>query len=121
MLLFMIVPLASALLVFLMVVFWGWFPGIALGLFLFGGLALLWFLSPLVTGLWIGRLLNKFRKQSDEANLPILLAGVLLLVLLGRLPYIGWFVYLLSFVLALGGVVLMRYARTRTPVAPRTG
>jgi hypothetical protein len=29
-----------------------------------------------------------------------------LLVILGRLPFIGWIIYLVSFILAVGGLVL---------------
>jgi hypothetical protein len=36
--------------------------------------------------------------------------GVLLIVIIGRIPIIGWLVYLLSFVLALGGVLRSRRA-----------
>ena len=31
--------------------------------------------------------------------------GALLIVILGRIPFLGWVVYLLSFVLALGGLL----------------
>lgn len=106
-LLFIFVPLASALLVFLMILFWGWFPGIVMGLFLFGGLALAWFLSPLVTGLWLGRRLTTALGR-DASNLAALLIGVLIIVLLGRIPFVGWFVYLISFILALGAIFVTR-------------
>jgi hypothetical protein len=36
---------------------------------------------------------------------PALMLGIVLLVILGRLPFIGWFIYLLSFILAVGGLV----------------
>ncbi|MBX0330538.1 hypothetical protein K2Z83_23050 [Oscillochloris sp. ZM17-4] len=108
-LLFIFVPVASALLVFIMVLFWGWFPGVVLGLALFGILAMLWFLSPLITGLWLGRLLAT--ANGREANdLAALVGGVLLLVLLGRIPYVGWLVSLASFVLALGALIVARRA-----------
>lgn len=104
---FIFIPLASALLVFLMVLFWGWFPGLTLGLFLFGVLALLWFLSPLVIGVWLGRQLNQAMGRAPN-YLPVLMGGVLLLALLGRIPLLGWLIYLFSFILALGGLILMR-------------
>jgi len=108
-LLFIFLPLASALLVFVMVMFWGWFPGVVLGLALFGVLAMLWFFSPLITGLWLGRWLAT--TLGREANdLAALLGGVLLLALLGRLPYVGWLVSLASFVLALGALIVARRA-----------
>jgi hypothetical protein len=104
---FIVLPLASILLVALMVLFWGWFPGIVLGLFLFGTLALIWFLSPLVTGLWLGRQLNLALGRAPD-YLPILIGGILLLALLGRVPILGWLVYLVSFIFALGGLLLAR-------------
>jgi hypothetical protein len=107
--LFIFLPLASAALMFVMVLFWGWFPGVVLGLALFGVLAMLWFLSPLITGLWLGRRLAT--ALGREANdLTALLGGVLLLALLGRLPFVGWLVSLVSFVLALGALIVARRA-----------
>ncbi len=104
--LFIFIPLASALLVFLMVVFGGWFPGLVLGIFLFGSLALLWFLSPLVTGLWVGkRVTTLLGRQSS--NITALLTGVVLLVLLGGVPILGWFIYLLSFIFAIGSLIVL--------------
>ncbi|NTW04116.1 MAG: hypothetical protein HGA19_23070 [Oscillochloris sp.] len=106
---FIFLPLASALLMFAMVLFWGWFPGVVLGLALFSILAMLWFLSPLITGLWLGRWLAT--TLGREANdLAALLGGVLLLALLGRLPFVGWLVSLVSFVLALGALIVARRA-----------
>lgn len=114
--LFIFFPLASALLVFLMVLFGGWFPGMVLGIFLFGALALLWFLSPLVTGVWIG---SKFAAGSDSARsrTALIVLGVLLVALLGQIPIVGWFVYLLSFIFAMGGLLLIRQSRTQAPTA----
>lgn len=101
------VPLLSALLVLAMVLFWGWLPGIALLGFLFTGLSLIWVLSPIVTGMWLGRLVVRAtgRQLSDILTL---LVGVALLVVLALVPYLGWLIYLVSFILALGGVLLAR-------------
>ncbi len=108
-LLFIFLPLASALLMFVMVLFWGWFPGVVLGLALFSVLAMLWFLSPLITGLWLGRRLAvAFGRQAND--LAALLGGVLLLAVLGRIPFVGWLVSLVSFVLALGALIVVRRA-----------
>jgi cytoskeletal protein CcmA (bactofilin family) len=110
--LFMFVPLASALLVFLMVLFGGWFPGVVLGLFLFGTLAIAWFLSPLVSGLWVGRGIARVAGRETD-SMAMLLIGVLLVALLGMLPFVGWFVYLLSFLFAFGALILLVTGRTR--------
>jgi hypothetical protein len=105
--LFIVIPLATILLIVLMILFWGWLPGIVLGLFLIGALALIWFLSPLVTGLWLGQQLNLALGRGPD-YLPILIGGILILALLGRVPILGWLVYLVSFIFALGGLLLAR-------------
>jgi hypothetical protein len=104
-----------------MVLFWGWFPGVVLGLALFGALAMLWFLSPLITGLWIGRRLAMALGRETN-DLAALLGGVLLLALLGRIPFVGWLVSLVSFVLALGALIVARRAgKDGSPVAQAQG
>jgi hypothetical protein len=106
------VPLISALLVFLMVLFGGWFAGLVLGFFLFGTLSLMWFLSPLVTGIWLGQ---RLRSLVGENQLLALLLGVLLIALLAQIPFLGWFVYLVSFVFALGALLLLPSRATPEP------
>ena len=97
--LFLFFPVASGIIVALIGLFWGIFPAIVTFFVLFSGLAIVWIFSPLVTGLWLG-------KRFMEAPLTALLVGVLVLVIVGRIPVVGWFVYLLSFILALGGCIL---------------
>lgn len=97
--LFLFFPVASAIIVALIGLFWGIFPAIVTFFVLFSGLAILWIFSPLVTGLWLG-------KRFMKAPLTALLVGLLVLVIVGRIPVVGWFVYLLSFILALGGCIL---------------
>ena len=107
------IPIVSAILVFVAWLLWGWFWGLIVFVFLFGTLALIWMFSPIVTGLWLGR---RIVRQSDQSVslLVAMLVGVLVIVVLGRLPILGWLVYLLSFVFALGGG--MRLAQgTRKP------
>ncbi len=98
------IPFLSALLVFLVWLLWGWFSGLIIFIFLFGILALLWSFSPIITGVWLGR---RIIQQTDRsASLLIaMLVGVLLIVVLGRVPLLGWLVYLLSFIFALGGLM----------------
>ena len=106
-------PLSVAL-VFVLVSFWGWFPGgVAMFAFLFGLLALLWFFSPLITGLWVGRRVAALTHIPLDP-LPTLLIGVVVIVLVGRIlaavPFIGEFtyrvLYLISLAFALGGLIL---------------
>jgi cytoskeletal protein CcmA (bactofilin family) len=100
---FIFIPLISGLLVFLVALFWGWWQATILFFFLFSALALLWIFSPLITGYWLG-------SRFGQTPVVGLLIGSLLIVLIGRIPILGWFIYLVSFVLALGGIVT---ARTR--------
>ncbi len=108
-------PLSVAL-VFVLVAFWGWFPGgVAMFAFLFGLLALLWFFSPLITGLWVGRRVAAITHIPLDP-LPMLLIGVVIIVLVGRIlgavPFVGELtyrvLYLLSLAFALGGLILSR-------------
>lgn len=101
------IPIVSILLVVLVWLFWGGFPAIVTGFFLLGGLALVWFFSPLITGLWLGQRIVE-RAGQETTLMVALLVGVLLLVIVGRIPILGWLAYLLSFALALGGVIRSR-------------
>jgi hypothetical protein len=102
---FIFLPILSGLLVFLVALFWGGWQAVVLFFFLFSALALVWIFSPLVTGYWIGQRFN-------SSPLVALLIGTLLIVLIGRIPILGWFIYLVSFVLALGGIVAARAQST---------
>ena len=98
------IPIASIILVAFTWTFWGVFPGIATFVFLVGSSALVWFLSPLLTGFWLGEIIGE-RLGGDRSPLLLVLMGALLIVVLGRIPFLGWLVYMLSFVLALGGLL----------------
>lgn len=122
-----IVPVSAAL-VFLAVLFWGWFPGgfVMLG-FTFGLFGLLWLFSPIVVGLWIGRKLTA-GMDAARGDLPSLLIGVVAIVLLGRvlqlIPCVGELayraIYLVSFALAVGSWLLARRRDAALPAgAPR--
>lgn len=110
----LILPVTAAL-VMLTGVFWGIFPAIVLFVFMMGAVLLLWLFSPLLTGLWLGRQLVA-RTGRLTGTLATLLIGTLSLVLVARLisviPCVGGVVaaliYLLSFALALGGIVVSR-------------
>lgn len=103
------IPILSVLLVVLMWIFWGTFPALAMAAFLFASLALVWLFSPLITGLWLGQLVVE-RAGRTLSLTGALLVGVLLIALIGRIPIVGWLVYLVSFALALGGVLRARRA-----------
>ncbi|MYC97375.1 MAG: polymer-forming cytoskeletal protein [Caldilineaceae bacterium SB0661_bin_32] len=105
------IPIASLILVAFTWAFWGVLPAIATFIFLVASSALVWFLSPLLTGYWLGEKIGE-RLGGDYSPLLLLLMGALLIVVLGRLPVLGWLVYLLSFILALGGLLRSGAAAT---------
>ncbi|RME65445.1 MAG: hypothetical protein D6790_01830 [Caldilineae bacterium] len=101
-------------------VFWGVFPAIVTGVFLLGGVILLWVFSPLVTGFWLGRQITE-RMGGNLGVTTALLLGVLLIVVLGRLPVLGFLIYLLSFVLTLGALLRMNRPQTTQPAPAAAG
>jgi cytoskeletal protein CcmA (bactofilin family) len=106
--LLLFIPVATAVLVGVIWLFWGVLPALVVGFTLLSLMALVWLFSPLITGLWLGKQITE--RVTLGGGLVISLAvGVVLLVILGRVPCLGWLIYLLSFILALGSVV--RYAR----------
>ena len=98
------IPIASIILVLFTAALWGVLPAVAMFVFLVSASALVWFFSPLLTGYWLGEAIGR-RLGGDHAPFYLLLLGTLLIVILGRIPVLGWIVYLLSFVLALGGLL----------------
>lgn len=115
--LFVFVPILSILLVVLVWIFWGTLPGLVMGFFLVGSWALIWLFSPLITGLWLGQRMTA--QAGRETTLTVaLLLGVLLLVVVGRIPFVGWLVYLVSFALALGGLLRSRRRAQDEPDQP---
>jgi cytoskeletal protein CcmA (bactofilin family) len=113
------IPIASALLVFAMVLFWGWWPGLALLAFLFATLTLVWVLSPIITGLWLGRVFAQLIGR-EFPTLALLMIGVALIVLLSFVPVVGWLVYLTSFILALGAIIVAWRGGYETPATRYT-
>ena len=114
-----VVPVGAAL-TFLAILFWGWFPGgLIMASFIFGLVSLLWLLSPLVVGLWVGRKVGELTGLGD-GELAHLLIGIAVIVLVGRLllvvPCVGALtfqvMYLASLALSIGAWFL---ARRRPP------
>ncbi|HYN87197.1 MAG TPA: hypothetical protein VER55_01645, partial [Ardenticatenaceae bacterium] len=115
--LFLVIPLLSALIVVLIGIFWGVGPALIVALFLLAAFALIWVFSPLVSGLWLGRAISRAMGRTFS-NLPALALGVVILALLGRVPCLGAIVYLLSFILALGAIILARRSEPPRPLPP---
>lgn len=112
----------TAGLVFLVSLFWGWFPGgAAVLLSVFGVLGLLWNFSVLITGLWLGRRLLGGRYAGND--LAALLVGGLAIALAARVagiapcvgPVVSTIIYLLSFVFAAGSLVVARQRPAPVP------
>lgn len=116
-----VVPVGAAL-TFLASIFWGWPGGIILVTFVLGLVALLWLLSPLVVGLWVGRKIGEMTGAVD-GELPRLLVGVAVIVLAARIlsviPCAGdlafQVIYLASLALSVGSWFV---ARRRPPQEP---
>ena len=102
--LFIALPIASGIIVVLIGIFWGWGAAIAVALLLISVSAVIWLFSPLITGLWLGRKIAG-SVTGISGSLPMMLAGILVIVLLGRVPCVGWLVGFFSFLLAMGGMV----------------
>lgn len=118
---FLALPVAL-LLVGLAWIFWGFLPGVlAMGLFVFGALGLLWINGPVLTGYWVGR-----RLVGDTSGALLrLVLGVLVLILVVRalewVPFVGgflaWLIVLFSFAYAVGAM-LLRWFSPAAPVTP---
>jgi cytoskeletal protein CcmA (bactofilin family) len=108
--LFLWVPVASVFAVLLAGLFWGVVPALVLASLVVGAAGSLWVWSPLVTGYWLGRVL---RPRTEATPLTSVLLGVLVVALLGRVPILGLFVYLASFLLALGSIARAPGASSR--------
>ena len=115
----------SAALVFLAALIWNWFPGgVVMFAFTFGISVLVWLLSPVVTGLWLGRKLAAATGWV-HSELASLLLGVATIVLIGRVvslvPCVGELaflaIYLVSFALAVGSLLMARRRSTTLVVA----
>lgn len=116
----LLMPVFIAL-VLLAAIFWGIAGALAAASFLLGAAGLLWILSPLITGYWLGGFLRARGYVTGE--LVALWVGTLAIVILARvlllIPCVGalaaGLLYLASFVLAVGGLFL---ARRRAGAAP---
>ena len=115
----------SAIAVFVAALLFGpWLGGLALFALLFGLFSLLWTLSPLVTGLWLGRRLLQ-AGDTQAAPLVTMLLGATTILLAGRvltwIPCVGGvayrLVYLASLAFALGALILRQRRRPPTVVA----
>jgi hypothetical protein len=114
----LLLPVILALII-VMAIFWGLPGALAAAFFLFGAAGLLWMLSSLITGYWLGQWLAGY--GWIRGGLAAYLVGALAIVIVARLisliPCVGVLlagaIYLLSFALALGGIIL---SRRRVPV-----
>ena len=101
---FLVVPAASCLFAVLAVL-QGPEAVLAVVFILPGVLLLAWNLSPLITGLWLGRKLTG-APHDLAADLRTLSIGMVVIVALRQIPYAGLLVSLVSLCLAAGGIVI---------------
>lgn len=100
---FTVVPLATIILLIATGAVYGLGPALALLLLILGFFFVLWFVSPLITGVWVARSLHRYDAGS-QIGATVLVVAVI--VLLARLPFIGFAVSALSFLFAFGGLLL---------------
>lgn len=120
-----ILPISVAL-TFLAVLFWGWFPGgLFVASFLFGLFALIWLLSPIFVGLWVGRNVAKAAGIAGGELLQLLIGIAVIVVtaqVLTIIPFVGdlafQVIYLASFALTLGSWILARRRSAQVTLAP---
>ncbi len=104
---FVLIPIATLVIAGLLGLFMGGLAGVMAVILVFALLTLIWILSPLVTGLWLGQRLNSATGR-EQGDLVGLIGGILLLATLSAIPLAGWVIALASFLLALGGLLLVR-------------
>lgn len=102
---FLLIPLGTIAVALLVGFLWDWFLAVLLVLLVCGAFGMLAYLSPLITGIWAGRWLNRALGRAADSR-PVLVLGVVLVALLGHLPRLGLLIYLASFVLAVGAVAV---------------
>lgn len=103
--------------------FWGFVGGgLAVAFLLFGLLGVLWFVSPAITGLWLGRRIL----SPQTSDLLALVIGVLIVLLGIRVvewaPLVGgflaWLLLMASFAYAIGGILLGLRGEDVAPATP---
>ncbi len=67
---------------------------------------ILFYIAKIFTGLALGETVIALFKKDQIPMGWSLMAGLVLLYILVGLPYIGWFIYTLAFMIGLGGIVL---------------
>ena len=66
----------------------------------------------------IGRVALSAKKRAEEKLLREALWGLVILWLIGWIPYLGWLVKVCAVVLGLGGTLMTRFGTDQPPVAP---
>lgn len=95
--------------------------GILVGVTLFFLLGALWFLGFLVSGALLGVVLvSRVRPRTEPVNLYLAVAvGLLLLEIIGLIPFVGFLIMALSGFLGAGALALLAWRAWRQPGAPR--
>lgn len=95
--------------------------GIPVGFTLLFLLAALWFLGFLVSGALLGvALVSRVRPRAKPLNLYLTVAvGLLVLEVIGLIPFIGFLIMALAWFLGAGALALLAWRAWRQPGAPR--
>lgn len=98
----LLIPIISFVLLFSVV-------GVPLALILLGGLAIISYIAFLFAGMLVGSLFfKKLKKPSKKQIFGILALGIFLFKAISAIPIIGWLLGTIVWLLALGGLVLIK-------------
>lgn len=99
-----IIPLISLILLFTLI-------GIPVSIFLIFALMIIWYVSKIFVGLFIGKaILDFFRKDGKSSLILSFIIGIILFKLITWIPVIGCLLGMLAAVWAIGAFVITRYA-----------
>ncbi|SYZ74838.1 conserved membrane hypothetical protein [Candidatus Zixiibacteriota bacterium] len=80
--------------------------GLPLGIFLFGFGIMLFYVGKIYVAIYIGRLILRAVNRARPFALALeFILGLIILTILFQLPYLGWLIYTLTFLLGMGAAV----------------
>ena len=83
--------------------------GIPLALMVFAGLLVLFYVSQVFVAAWIGGYFFNYKKHTSKLKLfGILILTMFIYHLIGVIPYVGWALNLVLFLLGVGSIVMVK-------------
>lgn len=82
--------------------------GIPLALIIFAGLLMLFYMSQVFVAAWLGSYFFNYKKFKKIKFFGILVLTMFIYHLIGVVPYVGWAVNLVFFLLGVGSIVMMK-------------